>query len=114
MDYKQIIIVRTDLKMGKGKLAAAVAHASLEAFKKASSKAVKAWELSGNKKVVTKVGSKEELMALKEAAERNKLPCALIKDAGKTQVTPGSETALCIGPAKSDDIDRITKHLKLL
>ena len=42
------------------------------------------------------------------------LPCALIKDAGRTQIEPGTITALGIGPALESDIDKYTKDLKLL
>jgi PTH2 family peptidyl-tRNA hydrolase len=42
------------------------------------------------------------------------LPCALITDAGKTVIAPGTKTAVGIGPAKEEDIDRLTQDLKLL
>ena len=60
--YKQVIVVRADLKLGKGKLAAQVAHASLEAYKKADKNDVSEWEEAGVKKVVLKANSLSELM----------------------------------------------------
>ncbi len=111
---KQVIVVRTDLKMGKGKLAAQVAHASIAAFLKAGFFVKKKWLGQGMKKVVLKVESEKELLELYEKARKKKLPCALIKDAGLTQLEPGSITALAIGPAEEKKIDEITGHLRLL
>ena len=62
---KQAIIVRTDLKMGKGKIAAQSCHACLGAYKKANKIDVRKWELSGGKKVVLKVSSEETLEEFK-------------------------------------------------
>jgi PTH2 family peptidyl-tRNA hydrolase len=111
---KQAIVVRTDLKMGKGKIAAEVAHASLGALKVAERKKVALWEIEGQKKIVVKVGSLQELKSLCKRAGSQGLPCFLVSDAGLTQVESGSETALGIGPDEDGKIDRITKDLKLL
>lgn len=111
---KQVIVVRTDLKMGKGKLAAQVAHASIAAFLKAGFFARRKWLVQGMKKVVLKAESEKELLELYEKARKKKLPCTLIKDAGLTQLEPGTITALAIGPAEDEKIDEITGHLKLL
>ncbi len=110
---KQVIIVRSDLKMDKGKIAAQVAHASLDAYRKADPAVREKWESEGSKKVVLKVGSKEEMITIYNKI-KNRFPCSLIKDAGRTQVTPGSVTALGIGPCKEEEIDRVTGGLKLL
>jgi PTH2 family peptidyl-tRNA hydrolase len=112
---KQAIIVRSDLKMGKGKLAAQAAHASLQGYKLALAKnkrLVEQWEAEGQKKIVLKVASESELLALKERARG--LPCALIRDAGFTQIEPGTVTCLVIGPAEDEKVDAVTKNLKLL
>ena len=113
---KQVIVVRTDLKMGKGKICAQVAHAALEAYKKTLKERpewVKEWEAGGSKKIVLKVKSEEELLKLFEEA-RKEVPAVLIKDAGLTQVPPGSVTAAGFGPAPDEIMDRLFGHLKLL
>ncbi len=112
--FKQVIIVRADLKMGKGKLAAQVAHASYSATKKADKKILGAWENAGQKKIVLKVGSEEELLTVEKKCKAKKIPCALITDAGLTQLEPGTATALGIGPDKEERIDEITGDLSLL
>ena len=113
--FKQVIVVRTDIKMGKGKLAAQVAHASLGSFLNCKKKEwKKKWLLTGAKKVVLKVNSKDELLKIYKLVKINKLPCYLVVDAGKTQLEPGTITCLGIGPAPEKEIDKITGHLKLL
>lgn len=113
MELKQAIIIRADLGMGKGKIAAQASHASVEAMGKANEETVAEWKQQGMKKVVLKVKSEKELLELFMRAKRE-LPCALIKDAGLTQIESGSSTAVGIGPAEESKIDRFTKELKLL
>jgi PTH2 family peptidyl-tRNA hydrolase len=112
--YKQVIAVRKDLKLSRGKLAVQVAHASLEAFSHAKSGVRESWESEGSKKVVVKVDGLRELQELHRKARSYKLPCAIIRDAGRTEVEPGTVTALGIGPAEEGDIDRLTGNLKML
>ncbi len=112
--FKQVIVVRKDLKIGKGKIAAQVAHASLEAYKKANEDARNAWSSEGSKKVVVKAKDLNELLSILTKARRLKLPCSVIRDAGKTQVKSGTITAIGIGPAEEGKIDKVTKDLKLL
>ncbi|HIH40770.1 MAG TPA: peptidyl-tRNA hydrolase [Halobacteria archaeon] len=114
MEYKQTIVVRTDLKLSKGKFAVQVAHAAVSSFLKAKFIARQQWIKSGQKKIVLKVSSIEEMLNLKEIAEGYKLPCSLIQDAGLTEIPPGTITALGIGPDKADTIDKVTGHLKML
>ncbi len=116
MALKQVIVIRDDLDMGKGKIAAQVSHASLSAFRKAELAdkfAARKWEAEGQKKVVLKVGSGEELLSLYERMKRE-MPCSLIRDAGHTQIEPGTITCFGAGPAEESKIDRYTKELKLL
>ena len=110
---KQAIILRSDIKMGTGKAAAQACHASLESYKKTNAANKKLWETIGQKKIILKISSIEELKKLFADCKREKLPCALIKDAGHTQLKPGTYTALGIGPDSEDKIDKITGHLKL-
>ena len=116
MELKQVIVVRSDLGMGKGKIAAQNSQASLEAYEKARAKNpawVEEWKNSGQTKVVVKVPSERELLELFEKV-RKILPAALIRDAGRTQVEQGSATCLGIGPAPESEINKFTKELKLL
>lgn len=113
---KQVIVVRSDLKLGKGKLAAHAAHASLEAYKKTKARdeeIVREWEESGMKKIVVCVKDERELVDLFEKIKKE-IPAALIKDAGHTQVAPGTITAVGIGPWNEKKIDEFTGKLKLL
>ena len=68
----------------------------------------------GQKKVVLKVSSKEQLHEIYLLVQKQTLHCFLVKDAGLTQLAPGTTTALGIGPASSTEIDKITGDLKLL
>jgi PTH2 family peptidyl-tRNA hydrolase len=112
--WKQVIVVRKDLKLGKGKIAAQVAHASLESYKKAGHEDRLEWESRSSKKVVVKAENLEELLDILKSARKAKLPHALIRDAGRTEVEPGTVTALGIGPCEEGKADRITGHLPML
>lgn len=113
---KQVIVVRTDVKMGKGKICAQVAHASLEAYKKTLREQpswVEEWERQGSKKIVLKVSSEEELLELYNSA-KNEVPAVIIRDAGLTQVPPGTVTAAGFGPGPDEVMDKYFGRLKLL
>jgi peptidyl-tRNA hydrolase, PTH2 family len=112
--YKQVILVRTDLKMPKGKLAVQVAHASVDASLTSNKEIVEKWQAEGMKKVALKVENLDELLKYKKLSEAYKIKTALIKDAGKTFLNPGTITCLAIGPDKEDKIDMITKDLKMV
>lgn len=114
MDYKQVILVRTDLKLPKGKLAAQVAHASVEAALKASKSDLSKWRNQGQKKVVLKISSKEEVFKFKTICEDENVVCAVITDAGKTVIAPGTVTCIGIGPDSEEKIDSITGSLSML
>ncbi len=111
---KQVMIVRTDLKMGKGKIAAQCCHGSIGSYKKASPDKVKKWENESYAKVVLKVKTLEELTELKKMADINKVPNYLVVDAGRTQIPSSSVTVLALGPDEDEIIDKITGDLKLL
>jgi PTH2 family peptidyl-tRNA hydrolase len=113
-EYKQCIIVRDDLKLSKGKLAVQVAHAAVSASEFADRDAYEAWKEGGQKKVVLRVPTLQDLFELKEVARKKRLSTALIQDAGLTEVPPGTVTVLGIGPGEVTELDRITGHLKLL
>jgi len=113
---KMVLVVRTDLGMGKGKAAAQCAHAALDCYRKAVKRhqaALTAWETTGQAKVCLKTDSEEALLELASKAKSNGINWAIVRDAGRTQVESGSLTVLGIGPAKVEEIDKITGHLKL-
>lgn len=108
--------MRSDLQMGKGKLAAQASHASLEAYKRALAKdedVVLQWEASGCAKVVVKVESEKALVELFEKAKRE-VPASLIRDAGRTQLEPGTLTCVGLGPWHEIELNKFTGKLKLL
>jgi len=99
--------------MGEGKLAAQVAHASLSAVQDADDRTVSAWRGEGQTKVVLKVDGENALFDLADAAKRAGLPNAVVRDAGRTQLESGTVTALAVGPAEDDAVDRVTGDLAL-
>ncbi|CAM6036088.1 unnamed protein product [Sphagnum compactum] len=114
-DFKMVLIVRNDLKMGKGKLASQCSHATVGLYKKICNRAPKAvqrWETCGQAKVVTKVESEAELLSLQRQARRLKVPSHITTDAGLTQTNPNSRTVMALlGPV--DLVDQVTGRLKL-
>jgi PTH2 family peptidyl-tRNA hydrolase len=115
--YKQVIVVRTDLKMGKGKLAVQVGHAAVSAAEEARKKRPEwwqAWREEGQCKVAVKAESLPDLLDLQKKTAQMKLPHSLITDRGLTQLPPGTVTCLGIGPALSAQLDKITGNLPLL
>ncbi len=113
-DYKQVILVREDLKMSAGKLGAQVGHASVEATLKSDKAKIEQWRRHGMKKVVLAVKDERELLGYKTDAARSKLINALIKDEGRTFFKEPTITCLAIGPDKEDKINKVTGHLKVL
>lgn len=121
MEYKQVILIRADLGMSKGKMCAQTAHAALESALKVmkSDKLLhkstfEKWKDQGMKKVVLKIDSKEELFKYKDLAERNGIKTSAIKDAGMTELPPGTYTVLGLGPDEVPKIDSITGKLSPL
>jgi len=116
-EYKQVILIRTDLKMGTGKKCAQACHASVTAadiVRVQDKKTWKQWMNSGQKKVILKINNIEEMNEITRKLRTKKIPYFVVKDAGLTQLPPGTITAVGIGPVKSEIIDEITGHLKLL
>jgi len=112
--WKQVVLVRKDLKLSPGKMAAQVAHASIESYKQSPFDAQLEWEAWGSKKVVLKVDDLKELKAIEKKLKEAKIPYVMIKDAGRTEVKPGTITVLGIGPWYEEEIDKVTGHLKML
>ena len=116
MAIKQVIVVRTDLDMGKGKIASQVGHACVlgaEHVRKSNPEWFSEW-WSGQEKIVLKVANLKELEQVKQDAIELDVPWSEGTDAGQTQIAPGTTTCISIGPAPEESIDKITGDLKLL
>lgn len=116
-EYKIVVLVRMDLDMGKGKIAAQVGHASVDLAlraQKMDKKSFDAWMSNGQKKVVLKVANKDEMIRYMNEARSCGLYTCAITDAGRTQIEPGSMTVVGIGPAPDSEIDKVTGTLKML
>lgn len=111
---KQAIIVINSLKLPKGKLAAQAAHASVEAVLRSNKDKVKKWRSEGMSKIVLKVDDKKELLEFNQLAKDSGLKTAVITDAGRTVIAPGTTTCCAIGPDENIEIDAIISSLKLL
>ncbi|MHA2038923.1 MAG: peptidyl-tRNA hydrolase Pth2 [Promethearchaeota archaeon] len=116
-EFKQVVLIRTDLKMGTGKKCVQSCHASVAAsdlVRIQNKNAWKIWKNTGQKKVVIKLKDLEEMREITKKLELNKILYFIVKDAGLTQLAPGTTTAIGIGPVESVKIDKITGDLKLL
>lgn len=114
---KLVLVVRHDLKMGKGKTAAQCSHATLASYKKMQKlnpHILQAWEDLGQPKVVVKATDLNHINNLSQLAKAAGIETTLIYDAGKTQVERGSATVLAVGPASVAAVDKITGNLPLL
>lgn len=128
---KQVIVMRTDLNMRKGKMIAQACHASLGVFTQTmvwkftetdeirftfwGDKDTKEWFVNSFTKICVGCSSEEELEMIYAKAKLMDLPCILITDNGTTEFNGvPTKTCIAIGPAQSHIIDKITGHLKLL
>jgi PTH2 family peptidyl-tRNA hydrolase len=112
---KLALVVRADLGMGRGKIAAQAAHAAVAAaLARQGSADFTAWRLAGQPKVVLKVLSEEQLRDVTRQAREAGLPVEVVHDAGRTQVAAGTPTCCAVGPAGTDLIDAVTGGLPLL
>ena len=114
MNYKQVILVRNDLKLSKGKMSAQVGHAAVEAMLRSHKDDIKKWRDEGMAKIVLKVENEKELLSYKRRCEDAGLVCALITDAGHTEIPANTITCLGVGPAREDKIDAVTGNLKMM
>lgn len=118
-ECKLVLVVRTDLGMTKGKIAAQCSHATLACYKSflrksPNSPILRRWERYGQMKVALQVKSEDELKTLQAQAFSLGMCAQIIHDAGRTQIASGSATVLGIGPAPKSMVDQVTGHLKLL
>ncbi len=115
MAVKLVLVVRTDLGMARGKIAAQVAHAAVAAaLASRGSRDFAAWLRDGQPKVVLRVTSAEHLQEIAGQARAAGLPVELIHDAGRTQLPPGTPTCCALGPADASRLDAVTGELSLL
>ncbi len=115
-EIKQVIVVRTDLEMGKGKIAAQVGHACVlgaENVRKSHPEWFDKW-WHGQEKIVLQVPGPKELEEIKKHAIDLDLPWSEVTDAGHTQIAPGTTTCISLGPGPEEKINKITGDLKLL
>ncbi|KAH9883914.1 peptidyl-tRNA hydrolase PTH2 [Xylariomycetidae sp. FL2044] len=127
-ECKLVLVVRTDLGMTKGKIAAQCSHATLACYKALSraasrsnnnnntpaSRILQRWERLGQAKIAVQVKSQEEMLALRSKARGLGITAEVVQDAGRTQIEPGSLTVLGVGPAPKSLVDQVTGGLKLL
>jgi len=120
-DLKMVFLVRLDLKMGAGKIAAQVAHAAIGLYDDIMNgddeyhiEALNYWNTFGAKKIVLKCDNYETMKQVAIQAKQSQLPFILISDAGHTQIPAGSVTVLGIGPDSSEKINKLTGKFKLM
>ncbi|KAM0425212.1 hypothetical protein ACHAPT_009529 [Fusarium lateritium] len=121
-ECKLVLVVRTDLGMTKGKIAAQCSHATLACYKTLARapanspqrKILARWERLGQAKIAVQVKSQEEMLELRRKARSLGLTAEVIQDAGRTQIEAGSMTVLGVGPAPRSVVDQVTGGLKLL
>lgn len=116
-EYKLVVVVPSELDLSKGKLAVQVAHAAVSCAaqcKKTKPQWLGFWLKEGQKKVVLKVKTVNELYELERLAKTKNIPVRLVTDAGLTEIPKGTVTCLGLGPGPNDLIDELTGKLPLL
>ncbi|WVQ94866.1 peptidyl-tRNA hydrolase [Kwoniella sp. CBS 9459] len=116
-EMKLVLVVNDELKMTKGKVAAQAGHATLACamtLKEANPRLFRAWQNQGQPKIALRCANTEELEILAAQARSLNLCARTIRDAGRTQVAPGSKTIVGIGPGPARVINSVTGKLKLL
>ena len=116
-EITMVLVTRSDLKLSKGKLAAQAGHAVMECTlraKKESPRILDRYRREGARKIVCKVPDEDSLRKTLNYAKKAGLISYLVKDAGYTEIPPGTVTVVGIGPGPRSDIDKITRHLSLV
>jgi PTH2 family peptidyl-tRNA hydrolase len=114
---KMVIVVRGELRLTTGKIAAQVAHAAVNLACQSEARApaaFEAWSRGGQKKIVLTSPSLEDMMTLEREARARRIPTTWVEDAGLTEVPPGTRTCLGLGPAPTATLDAVTGKLDLL
>jgi len=107
--YKQVIVIRKDIEMSPAKLGVQIAHGSIESYLKTSLLIQDEWYMEGMRKIVLMVNSQEDLKNIMRSCSDAKY----IIDFGLTELEPNTITGLTFPIMLVEDIDKITKHLKL-
>ncbi|ELT97953.1 hypothetical protein CAPTEDRAFT_184538 [Capitella teleta] len=116
-ETKLVLVVRQDLKMGKGKAAAQCCHAAVmavEKLKRNDKELYDEWRQNGQPKVVVKAPDEASLLQLAEHGRGIGVTVSMVRDAGRTQIAPNSLTVIGVGPGPCEVVDAVTGHLKLL
>ena len=116
-DFKQALVARLDLKIGRGKIAVQCAHAAVSAAEEARLKFRDwwtGWLAEGQRKIALKVPDLDAILRLEREARARHLPVYVVRDRGLTQVPPDTVTCVGIGPAPSHLVDSLTGDLALL
>ena len=115
MAAKLVLIIRTDLGMGRGKIAAQAAHAAVAAcLASRGQRGLSEWVREGQPTVVLRAATCDELLRIVSQARAAGLPAELVHDAGRTQLASGTLTCCAVGPAEAGQIDAVTGGLPLL
>lgn len=112
-----VLIVRGELRLTPGKAAVQVAHAAVMLVERAQERRrpeLAPWRDQGQKKIGLVVSTLEELERLEHAARAKGIVTVWVRDAGLTEVAPGTLTCLGLGPARASDLAPITGSLPLL
>ena len=122
-EQKMVLLVREDLNMSSGKVAAQCSHAAVGLFQRLISeeyrshptvqKNLKTWIEEGQKKVCLSIANVEMLEDLRASCSMKRIPYFVVEDAGRTEVAYGTETVMAIGPCENEVLDRVTGKLRL-
>lgn len=111
--YKQALVLRSDLDLSPGKAAAQASHVAVYATNRADDEVQQAWLDSSGMKVTLAAENESHIRELQKDADSRGLPTSVIADEGRTEIDPGTVTALAIGPAPPDEVDAVTGNLSL-
>ncbi len=118
MKFKMAIVFRGDLKLSKAKMAVQAAHAALGAcwHARGYEDEVHDWFMEGQRKIILKVSTEKDIQDLANKVDEllcPEYPYYIVADFGLTELAPQTITCIAIGPGRNEDIDKITKRLKL-
>ena len=113
-NYKQCIVVRTDLKISCPKLCVQVAHASIDSFLLSNECNKKDWYKEGQKKVILSVKSEEEIYELETRANELNIKSSIIQDLGYTELEPNTTTCIVFEILPNEVINKLTGNLPIL